>query len=377
MPVDKLLKLKADLVNRYGEEAIMFAADMPVRPPISSGSLALDFATGIGGLPTDRVIEVAGADGSGKTTLGLLAMQNFLDLQPNRGAVILDTEHKLTADWCEQLIGPERMNRVMLAWPDHMEQAHNIYVEAVASGLVSFVLFDSIGGSPTMRTAQKDAEKGEIGGNSLAVGRFARMAGTYSQKYNCLTFGINQVRADMDGFHRHMTPGGHAWKHHCIMRIQLKRGQYKVHEEIDGEVMQVGYNIVAKLVKNQLAAPGRQAWWWFYNVPTEKYGFGIDTTDEVVRLAILTRVIGQKAAMYYHPDLPDGKVRGLPRLNETIKASDPLRITIIQQTMDVLNKGGESLASAVAPISDPDADIDESALNILTKEPDFDAPAPD
>jgi recombination protein RecA len=371
MPVDKLLKLKEELVGRYGGDAIMFARDMPKRPPISSGTLALDFATGIGGLPTDRIIEVAGADGSGKTTLGLLAMQNFLDAQPGRGAVILDTEHKLTADWVETLIGPERMSRVMLAWPDHIEQAHNIYTEAVSSGLVSFVLFDSIGGSPTMRTSEKSAEKGEIGGNALAVGRFARMAGTYSQKYNCLTFGVNQIRADMDGFHRHMTPGGHAWKHHCIMRIQLKRGQYKVHEEVDGETMQVGYNIVAKIIKNQLAAPGRQAWWWFYNVPTEKYGFGIDTIDEVIRLAVLTKVIEQRAAMYYHDELPDGKVRGLPKLGEYIKSHEPLRITIVKQTMDVLKNS--DLASQVAPISDPEADIDEGALNILTREPDIDA----
>ena len=222
-----------------------------------------------------------------------------------------------------------------------------------------------------MRTSEKSAEKGEIGGNALAVGRFARMAGTFSQKYNTLTFGVNQIRADMEGFHRHMTPGGHAWKHHCILRIQLKRGQYKVHEEIDGEVMQVGYNIVAKIVKNQLAAPGRQALWWFYNVPTEKYGFGIDTLDEIIRLAVLTKVIEQKASMYYHPDLPDGRAKGKPKLGEIIRSHEPLRITIVRQTMDVLNRGGE-VVSQVAPISDPEADIDETALNILTREPDID-----
>ena len=205
------------------------------------------------------------------------------------------------------------------------------------------------------------------------------MAGTYSQKYNCLTFGVNQIRADMEGFHRHKAPGGHAWKHHCILRIQLKRGQYKVHEEVDGETMQVGYNIVAKVVKNQLAAPGRQAWWWFYNVPTEKYGFGIDTIDEIIRLAVLTKVIEQKAAMYYHPDLPDGKVRGLPKLGEIIKAHEPLRITIVKQTMDVLTNGQRKPGlEQVAPITRSGCRhrrvrAEHRGQNILTREPDIDA----
>ena len=73
--------------------------------------------------------------------------------------------------------------------------------------------------------------------------------------------------------------------------------------------------------------------------------------DEIIRLAVLTRVIEQKASMYYHPDLPEGNVRGLPKLGEIIKGHEPLRIAIVKQTMDVLTNGNGSLASAVAPIS--------------------------
>lgn len=203
--VDKLL---GELQSKFGAGAVMRANEVPIRPPITSGSLSLDFATGIGGLPSDRVIEVAGDEGSGKTTLGLLSMMHFLDTSPDRVAVIIDTEHKLTMDWVEYLIGVDRMQRVIYLSPDHMEQATNMYVDAVSSGQVGFVLFDSIGGSPTKAATEKEAEKVQVGGNAGAVTKFARLASTHASKYHCLTFCINQVRTDMEGFRRHMCLAG-------------------------------------------------------------------------------------------------------------------------------------------------------------------------
>lgn len=355
--VDKLL---GDLQAKYGENAVMRASEVPVRDPITSGSLALDFATGVGGLPSDRVIEVAGDEGSGKTTLGLLTMLHFLDKFPSRIAVILDTEHKLTMEWVEYLVGSERMQRVIYLSPDHMEQATNMYVDAVSSGQVGFVLFDSIGGSPTKAAAEKEAEKVQVGGNALAVTKFAKLAATHSSKYRCLTFCINQVRTDMEGFRRHMTPGGHGLKHACIMRIKLRRSTSdKVEAVVNGEKMVVGFKVFASVIKNQMAAPGRTAWWWFYNVETPEYGFGIDTLDEIIRLAVATKVVTQNGSWYSHPALPEyktsgeHKVQGLKALGEAIAKDHAIEQTIVAETMAVLKSDG-SLASEVAPF-DPDA----------------------
>ena len=254
-------KLLAEMQAKYGADAIMRASDVPVRPPTTSGSLALDFATGIGGLPSDRVIEVAGGEGSGKTTLGLLSMMHFLDENPDRLAVILDTEHKLTMDWVQYLIGAARMERVIYLQPDYMEQATNMYVDAVSSGQVGFVLFDSIGGSPTKAAAEKEAEKVQVGGNAGAVTKFARLAATHSSKYHCLTFCVNQLREDMEGFRRHMTPGGRGFKHACVMRIKLRRSTSdKVEAVVNGEKMVVGFKVFASVIKNQMGAEGRTAW---------------------------------------------------------------------------------------------------------------------
>lgn len=358
----QMLKLRDEWQKKYGSEGVMLASDVPVRAPISSGSLALDFATGIGGLPPDRVIEVAGGNSCGKTTLGIHTMASFLDAQPGRAALILDTEHKLTKEWVETLIGPERMQRVLLAWPDHMEQATDMYTDLVSTGQISMVLFDSIGGTTTKMASEESAEKVDMT-FAKAVTRFARLAAVHSQKYGCLTFGVNQIRADMQGFHRHMTPGGEAWQHHCIIRLKLKRGQFKVYAESYGEKMVVGYNVVAKVIKNQLAAEGRTAWYWFYNIPTPEYGFGIDREDEIIRLAVLTGVVEQHGSWYHHAGLEGGKIKSKGSLADAIKSHEPLRVTIAGQVMDKLNTNGE-MASQVAPLSDPEAEIDESQLNV-------------
>lgn len=364
----KILKLKDDLIEGFGAESVMMASDIPQRPLISSGSLALDFALG-GGMPTDRLVEVAGPESTGKTTLALLTMQQFLDAQPERGALILDVEHKMSSDWVEQIIGPERMQRVILAWPDTAEQATDLYTKAVKSGQISFVLFDSIAGAPTQRITEKSAEIGNVGGNALAITRFAQLASISSQKHNTLTFCVNQVREDIAGYHRVITPGGRALKHACTLRIQLKKGKGKVDEEVNGEKIQVGYTVVGKVVKNHQAPEGRTAWWWFFSVPTDKYGFGVDRMDEIVRLATLTKVITTSGGWYTHPLLPEDKtgahkIQGLARLTEYIKEHPEIHDTLAAEVMSHLGE----VASQVAPISDPDAPIEDISDRLLTGE---------
>src|SRR6185437_6493724 len=102
--------------------------------------------------------------------------------QPDRLAVILDTEHKMSKGWLEQILPPGWLDsRVIYLQPNHIEQATNMYAQAVESGLVCFALLDSIGGSPTVRS-NEDAEVGRVGGNSIGVGEFGRRAANLSAK---------------------------------------------------------------------------------------------------------------------------------------------------------------------------------------------------
>lgn len=355
-----LQKLLTEVQNKYGENAVMLAKDMKVYPPITSGSIAVDFAVGIGGLPSDRVIEIGGVEATGKTTLALLAMKSFLEAQPDRFALVLDMEHKITRDWAIRLVGEELWDeRVVYAQPDYLEQATNMYIDLVSSGQVCFCVLDSIAGAPVKAAMEKDAEKVQVSGNAGAVTKFARLAATYSAKYRCLTVGINQERDDMDGFHRYTTPGGRGWKAACVLRIRLKKSTTdKVEATVDGEKMVVGRKIFAQMVKNQLAAEGRVAYYWFYYVETPEYGFGIDTLDEVVRLAILTGVIRQAGSWYHHLALPEYKTSGEHKvqsakgLGELIGADPALSATIVSETMAVLKSDGK-FAATIAPV-DPD-----------------------
>lgn len=355
-------KLLADIQAEYGADTVMMASEMPRYEPIPSGSLALDFSVGIGGLPSDRVIEISGEEGTGKTTLALLAMQNFLEAQPDRGALILDTEHKMDPDWLQLLVGKQVLDeRVIYVQPDHIEQATNIYKRCLRSGTVCFAMLDSIGGSPTVRR-NDDASVALYGGNAMGVGEFGRAAASHSAKYRCLTVGINQIRTDMSGYNRLVVPGGHAWVHAVALRLFLKKiTKSKVFEKVNGEDVQIGYEIACKVVKSSVSTPGRTASWWFYNVSTDKYGFGIDTLEEVVRLGILTGVIERTGGWYRHPALPldkgEPKILGKDRLMDMIRADSTLKSII---SKDITSKLGDH-ASRVAPMTDPDQLIPEVA----------------
>jgi recombination protein RecA len=356
-----------DMVNKkYGGNVMMRASEVPVHAPVHSGSFALDHAIGIGGLPSDRTVEIGGIEQCGKTTLGLLSMVQFLNDPRNteRSALILDMEHKLTVSWVRELIGDELMDsgRVLYVQPDHIEQATNIYVDLVSTGEICFVLYDSIGGSASMAVTTKEAEKIQVGGDAKAIGKLLNLANIQSAKQRCCTVFINQERVDFEGFRRYSTPGGMKAKYMFILRIRLKastKSEDKVIRKINGEDIQIGTLIKATVMKNQLAAPFRTAEWRMYNVWTEEFGFGIDTTEEVVRLGVATGVI-KGSGWYTHPAFAadakgEHKLQGLKGVQAAVKADKALRDTIVSETLAAL-KGDDELVAAIAPIDPTAAD---------------------
>lgn len=366
---DNAQKLIDQINKKYGDNVMMRASEVPVYPAVHSGSYALDFAIGIGGLPSDRTIEIGGVEGCGKTTLALLAMVQNLNEFPERSALIMDMEHKLTMSWLRTLIGEELMDsgRVLYVQPDHIEQATNIYVDLVATGQVSFVLYDSIGGSASMAVMTKEAEKVQVGGDAKAIGKLMNLANIYSSKYRCCSVFINQERVDMDGYRRYMTPGGMKAKYMFILRIRLKAStskEDKIFRKVNGEEMMIGNLIKATIMKNQLAAPYRTAEWKMYHVWTEEFGFGIDTTEEIVRLGMATGVI-TGSGWYTHPAFPDNgkgehKLQGKAGVQAAVKADKALRDTIVSETLAVL-KSDEELVASIVPIDTEAADAMQEA----------------
>lgn len=361
--------LLADMQKKFGDNVVKRGSEVRLGPPVSTGSLALDFATGYGGFPSNRVVEIYGREGTGKTTLALMTMLNALKANPDRGALFIDVEHKITPEWLELIVGRDVVqNRLMYLSAKSIEHATNLYRAAVESGTICCAILDSIGGAPTIRR-NDDAEVALMGGNAIGVGAFAQMAATHSDTMDCLTIGINQVMETIGKMaYNDATPGGHKWKHACVLRIELVRGRDQESIKLPGEEkpVPIGYTVFGKVRKNQVGAPGRTAMYWFFNVFTEEHGFGIDQLDEISRLSIMTGVLRRKGGWYHHPALPidakeEHKVQGLAGFQTLLRSDETLRQIIVSEVMATLSDH----ASEVAPLSDPDGPIEMSGLEKL------------
>jgi len=370
-----MTSLLTDLQKKFGDNVVKRGSEVVLGPPISSGSLHLDFATGYGGFPSNRVVEIYGREGTGKTTLALLCMLNALNANPNRNALFIDMEHKITPEWLEMIVGRDVVeNRLLYVSAKTIEHATNIYRTAVDSGLICCAILDSIGGAPTIRR-NDDAETALVGGNAIGVGHFAQTAATYSDTMECLTIGINQVMSTIGKMsYNDDTPGGHKWKHACVLRVELLRGKENEYIRLPGEdhPVPIGYLIHAKVRKNQVGAPGRVARYWFYNRWTEERGWGVDQLDEINRLSIATSVIEQRGGWYYHAAFPadnkgERKIQGADRMRAAVRNDPGLQATIVSEVMACLKDSGK--LSQIAPLSDPDAPIlpeENSGVTFIT-----------
>jgi len=336
-----------DIKKKYGDHAISLASDIRQFDIIPSGSLCLDYITDIGGLPSNRVVEFAGEPGSGKSTLALHAVNNALNMFPDRFGVYFDLEQKLTKPWAANFI--DDMDRLLVLNADHIEQATDMFKQFATSGEVSICVLDSIGGAPTKRTVDKSAEIASFGGNSIGVGEFARNVSTLGGKYRILTIGINQIRQDMEGFRRLMTPGGVAWKHACSLRVQFKRGPDKyIEKRSNGEEIQVGYDVIVKTVKSGVGTPFKATKYRFYSERSQSGAFGVDRVDEVVRMSRLAEVVEKRGGWYYHASLPDGgKIQGEPNLLDYAVRMPPFVDELEQQVRVKMAKGEAIVGSSI------------------------------
>ena len=312
----QLQKTKNRLQAALGDGLLMSLDEVPETKPISSGSLSLDYATGMGGFPNNRVIEIAGSNGAGKSTLAFRTIDNALNQYPDRMALYLDVEGRIAHDWARKHV--KNHSRMLISQPRSAEEATDVYVQALQTGDFCVAVFDSIGGAPSERVLNKSAMVGNIGGNALAITRFAQFAQTYSNKYQCLTIGIQQIREDLSGYNRLLTPGGQAWKHATSLRIELKRKTRDLlwTRDTDGQDVVAGFKVSAKIHKNSLGRSGTAIEYWLRSLDTEQYGpVGIDNEQELINLSILSGILEKGGAGVYHSEyIPGGKIRGYDKL---------------------------------------------------------------
>ncbi len=268
-----------EIKQRFGEGAIMKlkearASNVEV---ISTGSIALDLALGVGGVPRGRIVEIYGPEGSGKTTLAL----HILAEAQREGGVgaFVDAEHALDPDWAKKI--GVNVEELLISQPDSGEQALQIVETLVRSGEVDAIVVDSV--AALVPQAEIDGEMGDfqIGLQArLMSAALRKLSGMISKTKTIVVF-LNQTRMKIGVYgNPETTPGGLALKFYASVRIELKRvAQIKKGEEI------IGNRIKAKIVKNKVAPPFKTCEFDIY------YQEGINKVVDLINTGIKFGVI--------------------------------------------------------------------------------------
>jgi len=278
-------------VMRLGDEGAKIKVDV-----ISTGSLALDAALGVGGMPRGRVIEIYGPESSGKTTLALHVIANA---QKGGGtAAFIDAEHALDPTYATAL-GVDTAN-LLIAQPDTGEQALDIAETLVRSGAVDVVVVDSVAALVPKLEIEGDMGDQQVGLQARLMSRALRkLTGTVSKSNTCFIF-INQIRMKIGQAwgNPETTPGGIALKFHATVRVDIRRvGALKEGTEM------VGNRTRVKVVKNKVAPPFREVEFDII------YGKGISSLGEIVDIGSERNILKRSGTWYSYGEERIGQGR--------------------------------------------------------------------
>ncbi|MFD8650699.1 P-loop NTPase family protein [Streptomyces mirabilis] len=340
-----LSKLRTDLTKVYGDRVTR--RDQMVPPTfISTGSITLDYAMG-GGFAVKRTHEIVGPEGMGKTSLANLTMANAQRQFPDRAVAIIDMEQAYDFDWARKLgVDVEDENKFYHLYPDHSEDVSDQISMLLRSGEVSLVVIDSIGGMESRAAFEKKADESAMGKNAQVISRMVKRVAGLCRENNAAVVFINQYRANIGSPRGGEKPAGpSALKYNTTTQLKMSRTSETTRKVTISDAvseapkdLEVGRQLRVKVTRNKLAAQGRSADFWFYNVATEKHGpIGIDQMDEAAVLGMATGAIKRLSSVSY--EFPGGA---------TVKGGRPGVLAYLAEHRDLV---GQIRELALATIS--------------------------